>query len=348
MSLTPGVNLASLAGAKYAIDSGATKTANTSDSDSNSGDSSSGSDSDEDQGRAHKKQKLSADNKGKGRVVPHVSSSRLLEPPIWCNENGLTWEQQRKANRQQNTVILAAVNKCFRIEHAELVKLTKSRPKECVRKAQPDAPVGPTHKSQCLTNPHNGGATKDSPSSVSHLLTPLLPAAALPAPPVGTLPVAPALSPAPSPASSPAPLPSTTPLPVTTTVVAPMLPPPISRGWKGDNTAVVDLADLATYAVGWQLWRDLLQPEWRTKDKGRRWHMVHDFGVRSRRQRHVGPVVQVGVNGTLTIVASLYFCGLGVQAADTNAQGVWEKAVVDVGWILEGLALFYEKFNRKF
>jgi hypothetical protein len=61
-----------------------------------------------------------------------------------------------------------------------------------------------------------------------------------------------------------------------------------------------------------------------------------------------GPLYQWGVNGMLSLVASLFFWGCAVRQSDGEIYSLWEKAVLDVGWMLEGLAIYYEKFNRKF
>jgi hypothetical protein len=53
-----------------------------------------------------------------------------------------------------------------------------------------------------------------------------------------------------------------------------------------------------------------------------------------------------GKNGHLTLVASLYFWGCAVLGSRTLHLD-WEAAVLDVTWILEGIALDYENYVEK-
>jgi hypothetical protein len=56
---------------------------------------------------------------------------------------------------------------------------------------------------------------------------------------------------------------------------------------------------------------------------------------------------QWGVNGILSLVASLYFWGCAVyEQVELRTQ--WEQAISDVVWMLEGMATYYEKFGKKF
>jgi hypothetical protein len=64
--------------------------------------------------------------------------------------------------------------------------------------------------------------------------------------------------------------------------------------------------------------------------------------------REWGPLYQWGVNGTLSIVASLYFWGRGVVDGEDALLREWEAAVVDVTWMLEGMAAYYELFKGRF
>ncbi|KAJ7828480.1 hypothetical protein B0H14DRAFT_3718817 [Mycena olivaceomarginata] len=115
----------------------------------------------------------------------------------------------------------------------------------------------------------------------------------------------------------------------------------IGRLRKGTEP-VVD--DPATYAIQWQAWWDSLQPAWRTKDVDRQWLVVGGYGDGGREW---GPLYQWGINGVLSIVASLFFWG---RAAHGNAEfcGRWEAAVGDVVWMFEGMADYYELFKGKF
>ncbi|KAJ7477129.1 hypothetical protein B0H11DRAFT_1701666 [Mycena galericulata] len=117
-----------------------------------------------------------------------------------------------------------------------------------------------------------------------------------------------------------------------------------ARGTRGGSNPQVP--DPAAYAVEWQGWWDSLQPEWRKKDGNGDWSTVDGYG---KGGKEWGDLTQWGVNGTLSIVASLYFWGSAVgEGEDAGMLATWEAAVLDVTWMLEGMATFYEKFNRKF
>ncbi|KAJ7088021.1 hypothetical protein B0H15DRAFT_801080 [Mycena belliarum] len=114
------------------------------------------------------------------------------------------------------------------------------------------------------------------------------------------------------------------------------------RGKTGG--AGVTVTDAAAYAIQWQAWWDSLQPEWRVKGVDGTWEIGGEYGERGREW---GPLYQWGVNGVVSIVASLYFWGCAVKE-DDRSQEVWEAAVGDVGWMLEGMAVFYEMFKGRF
>jgi hypothetical protein len=64
--------------------------------------------------------------------------------------------------------------------------------------------------------------------------------------------------------------------------------------------------------------------------------------------RELGPLYQWGVNGTLSLLASLYFWGRAVSGSEQSELEVWEVAVLDVTWMMEGMAAYYELFKRRF
>ncbi|KAJ7867029.1 hypothetical protein B0H13DRAFT_1516023, partial [Mycena leptocephala] len=80
-------------------------------------------------------------------------------------------------------------------------------------------------------------------------------------------------------------------------------------------------------------WWDSLQPVWRTKGADGTWSVTGGYGGDGKEW---GPLFQWGQNGTLNIVASLFFWGVAVQSTP-ESQSVWEDSVLDVAWILEGL-----------
>jgi hypothetical protein len=115
----------------------------------------------------------------------------------------------------------------------------------------------------------------------------------------------------------------------------------ISRLQKGTEP-VVD--DPVTYAIQWQAWWDLLQLSWRTKDVDGQWSVVGGYRDGGREW---GPLYQLGINGVLSIVASLYFWGRAVHG-NPELCGRWEAVVGDVVWVFEGMAAYYEMFKGKF
>ncbi|KAJ7932989.1 hypothetical protein B0H13DRAFT_2307260 [Mycena leptocephala] len=74
------------------------------------------------------------------------------------------------------------------------------------------------------------------------------------------------------------------------------------------------------------------------------WSVVGGYGAGGREW---GPLYQWGTNGTLTLVASLYFWG-SVLGDDVDFRARWEAAVMDVCWMMEGMAAYYELFKGKF
>ncbi|KAJ7666212.1 hypothetical protein DFH06DRAFT_985083 [Mycena polygramma] len=119
----------------------------------------------------------------------------------------------------------------------------------------------------------------------------------------------------------------------------------ISRA-RGKRPADTTVHNPAAYAVGWQKWWDSLQPKWRTKDADGSWSTSDPYG--GPNSQEWGNLYTWGANGTLSVVVSLYFWGVAVSQSEGEAQSLWEKAVLDVGWMLEGMAIYYEKFNHRF
>ncbi|KAJ7494932.1 hypothetical protein FB451DRAFT_984530, partial [Mycena latifolia] len=81
---------------------------------------------------------------------------------------------------------------------------------------------------------------------------------------------------------------------------------------RGKRRADVGIPDAAAYAMGWHAWWDSLQPKWRKKDKDGKWS-VDECGEGGREW---GSLYQCVVNGSLHIVASLYFWGCAVSGQD--------------------------------
>ncbi|KAJ7487164.1 hypothetical protein FB451DRAFT_1228881 [Mycena latifolia] len=114
------------------------------------------------------------------------------------------------------------------------------------------------------------------------------------------------------------------------------------RGKRGG--AAVEVTDPVAYAVEWQGWWDSLEPGWRRRDADGRWNVVNGYGEKGREW---GPLYRWGVNGMLSVVASLYFWGCAVREKP-ELRETWEVAVGDVAWMMEGMAVYYEMFKGKF
>ncbi|KAJ7702734.1 hypothetical protein B0H17DRAFT_862322, partial [Mycena rosella] len=80
----------------------------------------------------------------------------------------------------------------------------------------------------------------------------------------------------------------------------------LGRGKAGAKTTV---GDPGAYTVEWQGWWDSLQPEWRSKGVDRGWATDGCSG----RGEDWGPLYCWGVNGMLSLLASLQFWGSAVQ-----------------------------------
>jgi hypothetical protein len=83
-----------------------------------------------------------------------------------------------------------------------------------------------------------------------------------------------------------------------------------------------------------------LQPEWRVRGSDGKWAIQESYG------EWEDALLVWGNNGHLTLVASLYFWGLAALKS-TTLRSSWEAAVIDVTWILEGIALDYENYVKK-
>ncbi|KAJ7226559.1 hypothetical protein C8J57DRAFT_1093137, partial [Mycena rebaudengoi] len=110
-----------------------------------------------------------------------------------------------------------------------------------------------------------------------------------------------------------------------------------AQGKQGQANPVVD--NVVKYAEVWWGWWKTLQPDWRTSRLDGCWLCELPY------RRDWEPLMHWGPNGTLSVVMSLYFWGCAVQD-DAVMREKWEDAVEDVAWILEGLALFHEQFNK--
>ncbi|KAK6992845.1 hypothetical protein R3P38DRAFT_3224673 [Favolaschia claudopus] len=129
------------------------------------------------------------------------------------------------------------------------------------------------------------------------------------------------------------------------TNLSPKLRPKQVSSWIGHSRRGPDplVENPTEYAEQWQKWWDSLQPNWRKRGGDGRWIAEH-YGANGREW---GPLYRWGVNGVLSVVASLFFWGCAVHSQADN-RGTWETAVLDVVWMLEGMAAYYEMFKGKF
>ncbi|KAK7013742.1 hypothetical protein R3P38DRAFT_3277582 [Favolaschia claudopus] len=121
-------------------------------------------------------------------------------------------------------------------------------------------------------------------------------------------------------------------------------PKPVGAWISSNRRTEPVVGNPAEYAAQWQHWWDSLQPSWRGKDARGVWIVSDSYGGGGKEW---GPLYRWGVNGVLSIVASLYFWGGAVRFQTENLR-IWESAVHDVIWMLEGMALYYEMFKGKF
>ncbi|KAJ7631457.1 hypothetical protein DFH06DRAFT_1005162 [Mycena polygramma] len=90
----------------------------------------------------------------------------------------------------------------------------------------------------------------------------------------------------------------------------------------------------------WEWW-GTLQPTWRQKDGAGNWVITEEYGGEWE-----DALLHWGMNGTLSVIAAL--CFWGSAAVDSPEHRTrWEEAVNDVAWILEGLAVFHERFGHR-
>ncbi|KAJ7917019.1 hypothetical protein B0H13DRAFT_1870706 [Mycena leptocephala] len=89
-----------------------------------------------------------------------------------------------------------------------------------------------------------------------------------------------------------------------------------------------------TYAKQWAAWWGAMQPAWRERGEDGHWKVGGAWGAANAWD----PLEAPGPNGCLSLVASLYFWGL-YKSQPPHVLLLWERAVQDVTWMLEGLAV---------
>jgi hypothetical protein len=93
------------------------------------------------------------------------------------------------------------------------------------------------------------------------------------------------------------------------------------------------------YSKQWWRWWEVLQPEWRVFDKTGRPKAMAPAGHEATWHCLLKP----GVNGILSVVASLYWWGCTVHSLEGSSGGKdvkdWEEAVADCSWVMEQLVV---------
>ncbi|KAJ7164588.1 hypothetical protein C8R43DRAFT_946404 [Mycena crocata] len=114
---------------------------------------------------------------------------------------------------------------------------------------------------------------------------------------------------------------------------------PFQRGLKRKTPYDAGVTNLKTYGKSWQGWWDSLQPAWRTRAADGSWERPDEYA----QTWDWGEFWYSRQNGCVSIVATLYFWGSSKQAmggtggwGDENRE-VWEGAIADAVWMLEGL-----------
>ncbi|CAK5277261.1 unnamed protein product [Mycena citricolor] len=123
-------------------------------------------------------------------------------------------------------------------------------------------------------------------------------------------------------------------------------PAAVTTWIRGKRNKIPRLPNIDAYAMQWDRWWSSLQPEWRVKDTvaGAGWSRVTYGGD----GREWGPLYIWGPNGTQSLLGALYMWGIQLRETGTASQRAsWEEAVQDVGWMLEGLATYYELWKKK-
>ncbi|KAJ7618975.1 hypothetical protein DFH06DRAFT_1011614, partial [Mycena polygramma] len=103
------------------------------------------------------------------------------------------------------------------------------------------------------------------------------------------------------------------------------------RGARGVKMkALPRVKKVDAYAKQWYAWWDELQPAWRKRGDDGKWVVGGEYG------NAFGKLDCSGPNGTICIVAALYFWGSS-EKHTPESRSIWDEAVQDVAWMLEGV-----------
>ncbi|KAF7321067.1 hypothetical protein HMN09_00194100 [Mycena chlorophos] len=111
------------------------------------------------------------------------------------------------------------------------------------------------------------------------------------------------------------------------------------RATSGDSPQV---ENVASFRAAFTRWWDSMQPSWRRRDLSKRWITGGAYGAKGREW---GALYTWGSNGLVAVVAGLFIWGCAAQG--TTHEAAWTQAVDDAGWIMEGMAAYYELFNKR-
>ncbi|KAJ7787312.1 hypothetical protein B0H14DRAFT_2537534 [Mycena olivaceomarginata] len=115
---------------------------------------------------------------------------------------------------------------------------------------------------------------------------------------------------------------------------------PVST-WMRSKKATPKIPNIEAFVVAWQGWWDSLQPSWRTS----RAMESGSLGGNTVERGRIGGACTPGVHTVLSALSPVCTCGAAwlrrTQACILHGRA----AVCDVGWILEGMATYYERFK---
>ncbi|KAF7317546.1 hypothetical protein MKEN_00841500 [Mycena kentingensis (nom. inval.)] len=94
------------------------------------------------------------------------------------------------------------------------------------------------------------------------------------------------------------------------------------------------------FARNYEAWWDSVQPDWHRKTAAGAWRIDSSYGGGGSAW---GKLFVLGPQGVGRFVSALFIWGVA-NGAETQE---WQNAVIDAGWILEGLATYYEKWDGK-
>ncbi|KAJ7432248.1 hypothetical protein B0H11DRAFT_1669801, partial [Mycena galericulata] len=100
------------------------------------------------------------------------------------------------------------------------------------------------------------------------------------------------------------------------------------KGGRGRKKGVPAIRDIKAFETKWWSWWTEMQPAWRGRANGK--PLRGEGGA----EEGWGALVAPGVNGLLSVVATLYWWGYAENAGEEgNCSPGWEEAAADVIWV---------------